>query len=290
MRRMGTRIQNMHRMGPRSLATEKKFFKRKEMKANINRDDRLKVGSAVIDNQHKVLFDLIKDVNNAVKAGVSVKILDVLLNVLLDYAFQHFQTEEEYFKDHADSATHCLEHYALLKRLNSFIVDFRNDRTKGIRAPSSFLEDWLFEHIERFDRPFFTDQPEELLLVLESDRVDEYDSDTEERRQHRRIAHNEVVDGEIQAHCYNATRLQSTMVNIINMSPGGLMLSSTRKHEIDDLLVITCSIGQNFKMKEKVKVRTARNHMYGVQFVLPARETVVFFTQLYASVRIKHKF
>jgi hemerythrin-like metal-binding protein len=257
------------------------------MKANINLDDKLKVGSVVIDNQHKVLFDLIQDVNNAVKAGVSVKILDVLLNVLLDYAFQHFHTEEEYFKDHADSAKHCLEHYALLKRLNSFIVDFRNDRTKGTRAPSSFLEEWLFDHIEHFDRPFFTDQPKELLLVLESDQVDEYDSDTEERRKHRRIANNEVVDGEIQAHCYNATKLKSNMVNIINMSPGGLMLSSARKHEIDDLLVISCSIGQNFKMKEKVKVRTARNQMYGVQFVLPARETVVFFTQLYASVRIK---
>jgi hemerythrin-like metal-binding protein len=259
------------------------------MNDNKKGDDWLKVGSVVIDNQHKILFDLVKDVNNAVKAGVSVKILDVLLNVLLDYAFQHFQTEEEYLKDHADSAKHCLEHYGLLKRLNSFIVDFRNNRTKGIQAPSSFLEDWLFDHIERFDRPFFSDQPEDLLLVMESDRVDEYDSDIEDRRQHKRIAHNEVVDGQIQAQCYNATTLKSDIVNIINMSPGGLMLSSTRKHAIDDLLIITCSIGKSFKMKEKVRVRTARNNMYGVQFVLPARQTVVFFTQLYASVRIKHK-
>lgn len=265
------------------------LFKRKDMITNISQDNRLKVGAVVIDNQHKILFDLIKDVNNALAAGVSVKILDVLLNVLLDYAFQHFQTEEEYFKDHADSAGHCLEHYALLKRLNSFIVDFRNNRTRGKTAPSAFLEEWLFEHIERFDRPFFAHQPIDLRLVNGTDRVDEYDPKIADRRQHKRIAHNEVVDGEIQAHCYNATQLKSDMATIVNMSSGGLLLSSTRKHQIDDLLVITCSIGQTFKMKEKVKVKTARDQMYGVQFVLPARETVVFFTQLYASVRIKHK-
>ena len=68
------------------------------MNTNMHWNSKLKVGSDIIDNQHKVLFDLIKDLNNAIKTGVSIRILDSLLGVLQDYAFQHFQTEEEYFK------------------------------------------------------------------------------------------------------------------------------------------------------------------------------------------------
>ena len=61
-------------------------------------DSKLKVGSDIIDNQHKVLFDLIKDLNNAIRTEVSIRVVDVLLGVLRDYAFQHFQTEEELSK------------------------------------------------------------------------------------------------------------------------------------------------------------------------------------------------
>jgi hemerythrin len=56
-------------------------------------DPKMKVGSDIIDNQHKVLFDLIKDLNNAIRAGANMRILDTLLGVLLNYAFQHFEIE-----------------------------------------------------------------------------------------------------------------------------------------------------------------------------------------------------
>jgi len=112
------------------------------------------VGSDIIDNQHKVLFDLIKDLNNAIRTEVSIRVVDVLLGVLRDYAFQHFQTEEELLKNHVDNTLHCLEHYRLIKQLNTFIHDFRNNRTNGEPTPSSILEHWLVEHIEQFDKPF----------------------------------------------------------------------------------------------------------------------------------------
>jgi hemerythrin len=56
-------------------------------------DPKMKVGSDIIDNQHKVLFDLIKDLNNAIRAGANMRILDTLLGVLHNYAFQHFEIE-----------------------------------------------------------------------------------------------------------------------------------------------------------------------------------------------------
>jgi hemerythrin len=249
-------------------------------------DPKLKVGSDTVDNQHKVLFDLIKDLNNAIRAGASIRIVDVLLGVLFDYAFQHFQTEEEFFARHAEYRRHCLEHYSLIKKLNAFIVDFRNNRNTGDRAPSAFLENWLLEHIEHFDRPFLSHETADLRLIKESDQIDEFEPDSADRRHHKRIQHNEVVDGDIQTYCYNATRLKGEVATIVDMSPGGLMLQSTGQHNIDDLLIVTCSIGSNFKMKEKVTVKTANDKMYGVKFISPAAETIDFFTKLYGSVHL----
>jgi hemerythrin len=249
---------------------------------------KLKVGSDIIDNQHKVLFDLIKDLNNAIRAGASMRILDSLLSVLLNYAFQHFEIEEEYFKNHVDFTRHCLEHYELLKKLNSFIVDFRNNRHGEDKTPSSFLEEWLIGHIEKYDRPFLAHDAVSLHLMKESDRIDEFEPEATDRRHHKRIHHHDVIDGDISVSCYNASRLKSGEAIVVDMSLGGLMLSSLDHHQIDDLLVVSCSIGANFKMKEKVQVKTVNDNMYGVEFVSPSPETIDFFTKLYGAVHLSH--
>lgn len=249
-------------------------------------DATLKVGSEVIDNQHKVLFDLIQDLDNAIKTGASLRILDVILSVLRDYAFQHFQTEEEFFVNNADYTQHCLAHYTLLKSLNAFILDFKNNRVKGEQTTADFLEEWLFDHIEVFDKPFLTHDTVNKALLHDAGAIDGFETEDEDRRLHKRIPHTEVVDGDIHAHCYNATKLKSGTANIVDMSPGGLMLGATGGHNIDDLLIISCSIGRNFKMKEKVQVKTVHDGRYGVQFVAPTKETIDFFTKLYGSVHL----
>lgn len=258
------------------------------MNKNKILDSKLKVGSDIIDNQHQVLFDLIKDLNNAISTEVSIRVVDVLLGVLRDYAFQHFQTEEDLFQKHTDYTIHCLEHYSLIKKLNTFIHDFRNNRTKGEPTPSVFLEHWLFEHIEKFDKPFFAHETVSAPLSIESGAIDEFDANFKERRRHKRIPSNDVVDENIQAHCYNATKLKNGMADIVNLSTGGLLLRSHMTHEIDDLLIVNCRIGRTFKMKEKVKVITTHDQMYGVQFISPSPETIEFFTELYGAVHMNN--
>ena len=176
----------------------------------------------------------------------------------------------------------------MLKKLNTFVIDFRNNRISDDVTASDFLESWLINHIETFDKPFLSDETVDLCLLKESDPVDEFEPepDVKEKRQHKRIAHSQVVDGSINAQCYNATQLKSGKATIVNMSPDGLMLRSGRNHEVDDLLVVSCSIGQTFTMKEKVKVRTGDGDMYGVQFISPSSETINFFTELYGSLQL----
>lgn len=260
------------------------------MKNHKDVKSKLEVGSDIIDNQHKVLFDLIKDLDNASRTKVGMTVVDALLRVLRDYAFMHFQTEEEHLVKDAFYTNHCLEHYALVKSLNTFIHEYRNSRTPGEPSPSVFLERWLFEHIEKFDKPGFANELAIESILTKFDPVDAFNLNVDERREHKRIRSKDVVDRNIQVHCYNATKLKSGTADIVNMSTGGLLLSSSRVHEIDDLLIVACNIGRNFKMKEKVKVKTARDQMYGVEFISPARETVVFFTELYGSIHMNRSY
>jgi hemerythrin-like metal-binding protein len=247
-------------------------------------DAELKTGIDILDNQHKVMFDLIKDLSNAIQVGVDKKILDTLLGVLRDYAFHHFQTEEDLFAEHRSFEEHCLEHYKLIKQLNGFILDFRNNR--GLPSVSSFLEDWLIVHIKQRDLPTFKPQPESIPAMIDDLMIDDFDTFTEERRRSIRLSSDEVVDGEILANCYNATRLKSSRARITNLSPGGLKLEETSGNEVSDLLIVTCSIGKNFKMKEKVIVKSVQGKACGVEFIAPGEETVHFLTNLYGSVHL----
>jgi len=214
--------------------------------------------------------------------------MGVLLGVLRNYAFTLFQTEEEQLVKDADYTIHCLEHYALVKSLNTFIHEFKNNRIKGEVSPSVFLERLFLEHIEKFDKSDFAQELAIESLLTKSDLVDALNPNFEERRQYKRIPSEDVVDENIHVHCYNATKFINGTADIVNMSTGGLMLSTASAHEIDDLLIVSCKIGSNFKMKEKVKVLTASGQMYGVQFISPAQETVAFFTELYGALHMNN--
>ncbi len=143
-------------------------------------DLKFNVGSPVIDNQHKVLFDLISDLSNAIRAGGNMRVLDSLLGVLLNYAFQHFDTEEKYFRKHPQYIAHCMEHYHLIKQLNNFIINFRNNRPIGDRTPSDFLENWLLDHINQYDKPFLINETKDLGLKQETEQLEEYEPEYKE--------------------------------------------------------------------------------------------------------------
>ncbi|MDR3666489.1 MAG: hemerythrin domain-containing protein [Ignavibacteriaceae bacterium] len=254
------------------------------MQSITNWDPRKKVGNDIIDNKHKELFDLIKDFKNAVWAGESMSIKEILLGVLLDYSFQHFETEEEYLKESADYTKHCLEHYILIKKLNTFIIDFRKNRTDEKIVTSYFFENWLKSHIERYNHPYFPIETEDMGLINKYRKIDKFNPDSSDRRRYKRISCKEVVNETIKTDCYNATHLRNGKATIINMSYGGLLLNCASHHDINDLLIINFKIGSNFSMTEKVRVKKADNEMHGVEFIAPSESTIDFITSLYGSV------
>ena len=250
---------------------------------------KLKMDSNTIDGQHKALFDLIKNLNNSIKAGTNMRVLDTLLSVLLDHAFQHFYSEEERFSKGPDYNQQCLKHYRMIKQLHDFIVDFRKNRKDGDRDPQNFLTSWFQEHIKQHDRSLPAPDTFKLSMMKESDQIDdEIKPQFNEKRHHRRVRSKDVVDEMLHVHCYNVTQGKNGTGTIVNMSTGGLLLmTSSEAHRIEDLLIVTASIGANFTMKEKAKVRRTDNEIYGVEFITPSPKTIEFFTKLYGAVYMR---
>lgn len=245
------------------------------------------IGIHTIDNQHKMLFDLISNLSNTSKITREQKKINItILDVICNYTFNHFETEEDYFKDHPDSIQHCNEHYKLIKQLNKITIDFHNGR-KDESELAQFLNNWLIDHILKTDQLFLKQtQEEQHGLMDDTVTLDEYGLGQTERRHYQRIQQNVVVSEKITAHCFNATTMKNHKATIINMSAGGLLLKVKSQQSINDLLIINCRVGRNFKMKEKVKVKSVNNQLHGVEFISPSQKTIDFFMELYGAVHL----
>ena len=110
------------------------------------------IGVAEIDDEHKRLFELIGEVDSAVKAGSdSMATAMSLLNELKQYAVNHFAHEEAYMASIQDPELprQQKEHQAFVDKVNSYrFSDITDDTAKEmILELLEYLSKWLMSHI-----------------------------------------------------------------------------------------------------------------------------------------------
>lgn len=110
------------------------------------------IGVAEIDDEHKRLFELIGEVDSAVKAGSdSMATAMSLLNELKQYAVNHFAHEEAYMASIQDPelSRQQKEHQAFVDKVNSYrFSDITDDTAKEmILELLEYLSKWLMSHI-----------------------------------------------------------------------------------------------------------------------------------------------
>lgn len=254
-------------------------IKREKMKKVVRWKPEFSVGVDIIDNQHKILYDLANDLNSAVNGGANMQVIDTLFNVIVNYTYKHFDTEEDLLRGDVNHANHCQEHYKMLKSFNTFVIEFHNGRCDNPDL-AAYLDAWLSLHIEEYDLPAFTENPIESYVAEKVDSIDEFESTDVDSRIHKRLRTDVILDEDIVGHCFNATKSKNGSVTIVDFSTGGMRLVSTNKHDVDDLLIVNCKIGSEFQIKEKVRVKNASGTDYGVEFVSANVETVAFLSEL----------
>ena len=119
-------------------------------------DVSLDVGIAEINQQHKVLIDLINTINRAVKNNESVAQITTNLSSLIDFTHEHFRYEEELFSGHRypDTAAHKQTHIKLLGQLVDYKEQLQNGENIDYSSLMVFLSQWLKQHIRHSDQDY----------------------------------------------------------------------------------------------------------------------------------------
>lgn len=250
-------------------------------------DPELNVGIGLIDTQHKIIFDLIKDLGKASEARADRKVIDTLLDVIENYVFRHFEAEEELFVHHKHLPKHCLEHYAMIKEFRKLRLGFRN-RSSPENKAATFLEQWFLAHIKTHDIPLFASIANGGDVQTKNRPIDSYPVVTTERRRHKRIQRKKITDNEIVAECYSTSTLRYSKVVLIDISLGGMRINGPEPFTIGDLLLINCKIGRNFKLTEKVRIVNLADQCYGAEFINLSPVAEKFLIELYGAVSIKN--
>lgn len=114
------------------------------------------VGVTEMDNQHKQLVNLLNDLYSAMQSKKSSEIIGNVLNKLISYTKTHFTSEEEFMKKHSypGLANQIKEHAAFVDKALKFKSDYDAGKTSMSVSITSFLKDWLVNHISVSDKKY----------------------------------------------------------------------------------------------------------------------------------------
>jgi hemerythrin len=120
-------------------------------------DDSFSVGFGPLDDQHKVLVDMINELFQACKEGV-IQADMVFLQIIkraLDYAETHFADEEEYLSQanypHLNEQKE--QHEAFVEEVQKTIEEFEAEKIEPIYL-ARYLKNWLLNHIAVYDKRY----------------------------------------------------------------------------------------------------------------------------------------
>lgn len=123
--------------------------------AFIDWDDRMSVGIAEIDEQHKRLLALINDLHDACQGECPPDKVDNAADAVTEYTRVHFATEEQYMDAHSypGQEAHLEEHMEFSLKAMEFFGDYVAGSNPDLGSEMlAYLKDWLLNHILKTDR------------------------------------------------------------------------------------------------------------------------------------------
>ncbi|BCS52600.1 bacteriohemerythrin [Geobacter sp. SVR] len=119
-------------------------------------DPSFATGVGKFDDQHKVLFNMVNDLADAMQQKKSKEAIGRVLNGLAEYTVNHFAEEERSFAGYPDEATHKAHHKKLVDQVVDLIGKFNSGTPLIAQDVINFLQDWLINHIKGVDKGYGT--------------------------------------------------------------------------------------------------------------------------------------
>ncbi len=120
--------------------------------------DKFKTGIAMIDEEHKTLFDIIGKIYKAIEVELVHDKFDLILDILgelKEYTSVHFADEENYMKEigYEGLAQQQILHEKFIETLNDVNLDHVDDNQEEyLYEVLNFLQNWLINHILKVDK------------------------------------------------------------------------------------------------------------------------------------------
>ena len=118
------------------------------------------IGIPVVDSQHKRLFELVRELDQALQSGLRPRAIRDLLVALDQYKTRHFQIEERYMEetDYPGLAEQQQAHAFFTERFSRLQDDFDQAGLTPALVSSiqQELAEWLKAHVTGLDMQFGT--------------------------------------------------------------------------------------------------------------------------------------
>ena len=116
-------------------------------------DDSLDLHIDMIDEEHKILINLMNKLYEENNQNKPKEMLKTTLSELYAYAAKHFSDEEKYMAsiNYSDLAAHKAIHQRLLNRIESFSETYNDSSERIPEDFFMFLKIWVTAHIKGID-------------------------------------------------------------------------------------------------------------------------------------------
>jgi len=116
----------------------------------------LSVDVPEMDEQHKKLFALVNNLNEAMKQGRARDELVLVFDALAHYTQMHFAAEERFMASigYPHLAQHKKEHAELMGQVAAFKADYDAGKAMISIKLLAFLRDWVCSHIQKSDKEY----------------------------------------------------------------------------------------------------------------------------------------
>jgi len=119
-------------------------------------NDSYSVGLDSIDDDHKKLLGMINQLQTASHYTTDDKMIEHILDELIDYTKYHFSREEKIMQDsgYPGIEEHMKLHKEMIHQVTGFIDGYRLHKTSTIDEVTQFLKSWLINHINGSDKEY----------------------------------------------------------------------------------------------------------------------------------------
>lgn len=114
------------------------------------------VHSSEIDDQHRKLFRLVNNLDEAVQRGKGPRVLGPTLDSLVEYTQEHFSDEEALLEriHYPALEEHRQEHATFSRQLASLQVRYHTGNASLSTQVLDFLRQWLDNHVLQSDQKY----------------------------------------------------------------------------------------------------------------------------------------